>query len=515
MAANPKLTQSAKRSRTAPRPVAIHPATAGINNEAERVLLSDMVLAYEALEAASDVLTPDDFYEPRHRAIFEAMGDCGRLDDGTIDVVMLDEALKRAGSLGAVTQAYVHQLVDFHSNAYDFAQHIKIVLECSLERQKQTVGAQLAQGSIMPAECIMRLQAIEVRRERVLSGTVRTLGIVASSVQPEPIRWLWKRRLARGKLAIVDGDPGLGKGFLTIDLAARKSTGRPFPDEKERQDAGAVILITPEDDIADTLVPRLVAAQADLSRVHILNTITELDPETGREIERSVTIPRDIPQIEALATQTGAELLIIDPIMGCLDAGVKTAIDNEVRSALMPLKHLATRAGLAVLLVRHLNKSASEKALYRGGGSIAFSALCRTAFIVAEHPDNSAKRVFLSNKNNISKEAPGLIFSLSALDDDATPWVSWELDESELHANDVLSNGAKRSAEAREMLDVMKSGTVQLPAKPSAIAAAMEDGGADEKAVMRISKRLSRMAKSGLICSPAYGLYDLPHAKHH
>lgn len=505
-----------KPRTTGPRPVAVHPAVVGVNNEAERALLGAMMLTWEAFEAATDALTPEDFFEPRHQLMFEALSECPRVDDGVIGVVALDEQLKRSGTLGRVTQTYVHQLVNACEDSYQYAGHLRIVLECSLERQKQNVGAQLTQGDITPAECITRLQAIEARRERVLTGAVRTLGIVASSVQPEPIRWLWKRRLARGKLAIMDGDGGLGKGHVTIDLAARKSAGRSFPgDLGITQAPGAVILISPEDDIADTLVPRLIAAKADLSRIHILNTITDIDPETGRESERSVTIPRDIPHIEALATQTGAELLIVDPILGCLDAGVKTGIDSEVRSALMPLKHLATRTGMAVLLVRHLNKSGGDNALYRGGGSVAFGALCRTVLLVAEHPDNTAKRVLLPVKNNLSTAADGLTFAVTSDDPDGVAWVNWETEPCEMHPSDVLGNGAKRSAEAREMLEALRSDALTLPAKPSEIAAVMGIEADDKTGINRVTQRLRRMQKSGLIISPAYGVYSLPPIKHH
>lgn len=514
----PRATTKGKRtssSTSAPRdsqqqtrrPVPINPAVAGLNNEAERSLLGATVLAWEALDAAADALTPEDFYEPRHQLLFEAICETPRHEDGTIDLVLLDEQLKQSGHLREVGQAYLHGLVNTCPDAYKYAGYLRIVLECSLERQKQAIGAQLTMGDLSPQDCIGRLKALEDRRLRVLEGAVRTLTTVASSVTPEPIRWLWKRRLARGKLAIMDGDPKLGKGFITMDLAARKSTGRPFPGDSERQEPSAVILISPEDDIADTLVPRLIAAQADLSRIHIMNTIIETDPETGAEHERTVAIPHDIPAIEAAVAQTGAELLIIDPIMGCLDAGVKTAVDNEVRAALMPLKHLATRTSLSVILVRHLNKSGGDKALYRGGGSIGFSALCRTGFLVAEHPDNPAKRVFLPNGNNLSKDAPGLAFALASLDDDAIPWVSWDDEPTDIHPNDVF--GTKRSNEQRETLEVLKSGLVTLPAKPVDVALALGVARDDEAGQLRIRQRLRRMAQAGVIKKDAYGSYML------
>lgn len=483
------------------------------NPEAERGLLGSMLLEYDAFVAGTDHLTPDDFGVPRHQLIFEAISNTPRVGDGVVDVVMLNEELKREGTLAEVGQAYTHDLVNTCENAYRYREYLRIVLDCSIARQTQALGRLLSVSEISSSDAALRLAALEERRARVVSGqsTPRQIGVVASDVQPEPIRWLWKRRLARGKLAIIDGDPGLGKGLVTMDLAARKSAGRAFPgDVGVTQTPGTVILITPEDDIADTIVPRLIAAKADLSRIIILNSITETDPTSGKQVERGVTIPRDVPIIEALATEKHAELLIIDPVLGCLDAGVKTAIDSEVRSALMPLKYMATRTDLSVLLVRHFNKSSNDKAMYRGGASIAFTALCRTAFIMAEHPDNGGKRVVLPVKSNVAKEADGLAFSLFALDDDAVPSVRWDAEPVGLNANDVVGGGAKRSAESREVLDVLREGGVTLPASPEEIALCLGVSADDKSGQARIRQRLSRMTKSGLLCSPVYGRYALP-----
>ena len=482
-----------------------------INHEAERALLASMMLDFGAYATCIDLLVPDDWDAWKNREVFEAICDVPRAEEGVVDIVSVRDQLKVRGTLAEVDQSYVSSVIESAVNWQNWREYLRIVLECSQNRTAQGIGALLDEAQISPEDAATRLSALVQRREMVLSGTTppRRIGVLASEVQPEAVRWLWRRRLARGKLSIIDGDGGLGKGHITIDLAARKSAGRAFPgDMGISQEAGTVIIVSPEDDIADTLVPRLIAAKADLSRVIILNSIEETDAATGKHTERSVTIPRDVPLIEQLVTREHAELLMIDPILGCLDAGVKTSIDSEVRTALMPLKHMATRTGLCVLMVRHLNKSGGDNALYRGSASIAFSALCRTVLLVAEHPDNAGKRVLLPVKNNLSQAADGLTFSITSDDPDGVSWVSWEQEPCDLHPTDVLGNGAKRSAEAREVIEAMKSGTVNLPAKPSEIAAAMDSDG-DEKFAARISKRLLRMAKSGLICSPAYGLYDL------
>src|SRR5712692_5450815 len=90
-------------------------------------------------------------------------------------------------------------------------------------------------------------------------------------IQPEPIQWLWPGRLAAGKLTLIDGDPGQGKSLMTLDLAARITTGREFPDGVPCGEPGSVVLVGSEDGVSDTIISRLRAAQADLSRVHIFD----------------------------------------------------------------------------------------------------------------------------------------------------------------------------------------------------------------------------------------------------
>ncbi len=494
------------------RVIPIHPTVAGRNGEAERAILGACMIAYEAWQRALDVLTPEDFADEHHEQIFAAMTEAPRHEHGEVEIVALNEELKRRGTLASIGgTAYTHDLLSGCTNAYNYDNYIRIVLECSLERQRQYIGVKLVSGELSAADGASRLQALEERWQRWYGTGSHPLGVRASDVEPQPVQWLWRRRLARGKLSIVDGDPGQGKGLLTMDLAARLSAGRAFPgDFGVSQEPRAVILISPEDDIDDTLVPRLMAARADLTRIHILNTLTETDPETGKLVERRISIPRDVLRIEELQRQTGAELLIIDPVMDCLDSGVKTHVDSEVREALMPLKHMATRTGLAVLLVRHFNKSGQGPAMYRGGGSIAFTALCRTAFIVAEHPDGEGKVAFLPVKSNIGKLPDGLTFSKMLVHEDAIPSIKWDAEPTQLNANDVLTTGPKQSAEQREILDLLRSGGVTLPTGPFEVALALGIGEDDKTGQLRIRQRLSRMQKAGTLVSPAYGKYDLP-----
>lgn len=228
-----------------------------------------------------------------------------------------------------------------------------------------------------------------------------------ADVQPTTVSWLWPGRIPFGKLTILDGDGGLGKSTLLLDLAARLSRGVAFPDGPPHEPAGTVLLAV-EDGISDTHRPRLEAAGADLERIAVLEAV--LDAEGNEDIP---TIPDDVGTIELACGAVGAKLVIIDPIMSYLAGGTNSHSDHEVRRALTPLAAFAERSGVAVVLVRHLNKTTGGKAIYRGNGSIAFIGVVRSALIVAEDPDDEYRRVIAVSKSNLAARPPSLAYRLT------------------------------------------------------------------------------------------------------
>src|SRR5689334_4378705 len=192
-----------------------------------------------------------------------------------------------------------------------------------------------------------------------------------SSIESRPVEWIWKNRIPRSMLTLLEGDPATGKSTLLLDLVARVSRGWNMPGPNAAllggNQPGMVILLSAEDDPASVIRPRLEAAGADLDRVVILSVPT-LD---GGDREVAIT-DDDIARIEAVALSEGAVLVVVDPLTAYLTDSTDTNSDHSVRRALVKLKGLAERTGCAVVCVRHWRKSASETALYRGGGSIAF-----------------------------------------------------------------------------------------------------------------------------------------------
>jgi hypothetical protein len=261
----------------------------------------------------------------------------------------------------------------------------------------------------------------------VVGGPVLTC---LADVKPQQVQWLWPERIALGKLNLLFGDPGLGKSFLTLDWAARVSTGRPWPDGSGNAPLGSTILLNCEDDLADTIRPRLDAAGANVKRIIALEAV-QRPGNGGKMIERSFTLD-DLPMLaDAVKRTPGVKLLVIDPVsayMGNSDSH-KNA---EIRGLLAPLSKLASDYRLAVVLVTHMNKGGG-RAMYRAMGSLAFIAAARSAWAVAKDEDDSKRRLFLPAKNNIGNDETGLSYSII---DGA---VAWDPDPVTQKLDDVLS----------------------------------------------------------------------------
>lgn len=235
----------------------------------------------------------------------------------------------------------------------------------------------------------------------------------AENIMSEQIDWLWPGRLARGKLTILDGDPGQGKSTLTIDLAARVSTGAAWPgsfapgegmadpmaSDGRPPVAAGVVVVTYEDGPADTIRPRLEAAGADLARVVVFN------------LEHAPSIPDDLDQLEVAVRAVGAALVIFDPLMAGVTLKADSHSDHHMRRVLRPLAALAERLHLAILGVRHRPKAGGRNAITAGNGSIAIVGAARVGLLAAgdpEAPDDPHAHVLAVSKSNLAAHCPTL-----------------------------------------------------------------------------------------------------------
>jgi KaiC/GvpD/RAD55 family RecA-like ATPase len=279
----------------------------------------------------------------------------------------------------------------------------------------------------------------------------------ASDIQARPIRWLWQGRIARGKVSMLAGNPGLGKSQVTANMAAVVTTRRTWPVDGSRCERGNVVFLSAEDDPEDTIRPRLEAAGADLSRVFILDAVVESFNAEGGEIKRAFNLKTDLNRLGKMLEEIGgAAMIVIDPITAYL--GEADSHKNaEIRALLAPLSDLAAKHGAAVVCVSHLNKSSGGEALMRVTGSLAFVAAARAAFIVAKDPENDARRLFLPLKNNIGNDRSGLAFAIESAQVKSpaglieTSRVAWEPDPVTVTADEAMT--PQGDPEERSALD--------------------------------------------------------------
>lgn len=208
--------------------------------------------------------------------------------------------------------------------------------------------------------------------------------------------------------------------MVALDLCARLSTGRPFPDGAPLPGAMSSIYLNAEDGPEDTVVARLRALGADLERVFVLNC-----KEQG--IHAPLSFPAHLDFLDRALANTGARYLVVDPIVAFLDPSILYASDQSIRRALYPLSLVAERHRCASTLVRHLNKAPAKPAVYRGGGSMGFLAACRSGWLFARQPRDPfapdiatglVKRCVMAQlKNNLASVQTSLAYELRARDD--------------------------------------------------------------------------------------------------
>lgn len=261
------------------------------------------------------------------------------------------------------------------------------------------------------------------------------------SVTSKPIRWLWENTFAFGKLSLIAGDPGLGKSQLSLSLAAIVSTGGTLPN-RQRCEAGDVLLITGEDDIADTIRPRLEAAGADVNRILVVEGV----PIQGAP--RPINLATDAARIaQYVRGLPDLRLVIIDPItafLGDTDSH-KTA---EVRALLRDLARFASDTGAAVLAITHLNKSSGTAAIGRITGSIGFVAAARAAYVVTRDKADESLRVMAPVKNNIGDDRTAYFFKVESVTLDSgirTSRVDWQAETEFLSAEEALEQKPKEA----------------------------------------------------------------------
>ena len=234
--------------------------------------------------------------------------------------------------------------------------------------------------------------------------------VCMADVRPSAIDWLWPNWIALGKVHVLAGEGGRGKSTILCNATAITTTGTRWPDGAVASRPGSVIILTAEDDVEDTLAPRLMAAGADLSRVFVIRSVFDENKRRGFSLQAD---------LERLETEIGrhdnVSLVIIDPISSYLGK-VDSHKNADVRSVLEPLGEMAARLRVAIICNNHFSKGGGS-ANSRVIGSVAFVNQARAAFIVTPDEDDDTRMLLIPSKMNIAPIRHGLAYRIRGVSD--------------------------------------------------------------------------------------------------
>ena len=267
-----------------------------------------------------------------------------------------------------------------------------------------------------------------------------------SDVELTPVEWLWKPYLPFGKLSVLQGNPGEGKTYFAMHLAAACTNGKLLPN-MERMEPFNVIYQTAEDGLGDTVKPRLIEAGADLDRVLVID-------------DSDVQLTLSDERIEKAIIENNARLVIIDPIQAYLGADVDMNRANEVRPIFMRLGQVAQRTGCAILLIGHLNKAAGMQSLQRGLGSIDIAAAVRSVMFIGKLKHDPTMRILTHEKSSLAPPGVSLAFSLGG--EGGFRWVG----EYDITADEILSGiepqRETKTQQAKDLICTLLAGGKQV-----------------------------------------------------
>jgi len=290
-------------------------------------------------------------------------------------------------------------------------------------------------------------------------------------VEAEAVSWLWHPYIPLGKLTLLEGDPGVGKSWASLGVATAVSLGRGLPGVETAQPQ-RVLLASAEDGLGDTIRPRLDAIGADVANIHAVKDALDFG-DSGLAV------------LEVYIAKVQPKLVVIDPLVAYLGAGVDLHRANETRAVMAGLADIAERHGCAMLAIRHLTKGGMAKPIYRGLGSIDFAAACRSVLLVGCDPDNPQARGIVQIKSNLAATGPGIGFEVR---DGGFYWTG----ESDLTWQAILS--AEDNIEGKSALDdavdFLKDELGDGPAEAAQVWRDAREAGLSEKTVKRAKAML-------------------------
>ena len=296
-----------------------------------------------------------------------------------------------------------------------------------------------------------------------------------SDIQPEEVQWLWYPYIPLGKLTVIQGDPGEGKTTFVLAVIAALTKGEALP-EREPLDPVNILYQTAEDGLADTIRPRLDALGADCSRVLVID-------ESKRELSLSDE------RIRQAMEETGAKLLVLDPLQAYLGAEVDMHRANEVRPILKRLGSVAEQMGCAVVLIRHLNKMQGQKSGHRGMGSVDFQAAARSVLLVGRTKEDPQLRIVVPDKSSLAPEGESIAFALDP--EQGFQWKGY----CAYNAEELLGGSTKQVQTKTMQAEETLRNLLDKPAPAEEILRRITAAGISERTLMTAKKNLGVLSE--------------------
>jgi hypothetical protein len=317
-------------------------------------------------------------------------------------------------------------------------------------------------------------------------------GFFLSNIASRPIEWLWQGRIPMAALTLLEGDPGIGKSLLTLDLAACVSSGQAMPDATPGRE-GTVILIAPHDSTSHTIKPRLEAAGGDPSRVYLLNIVEDFNPKNAQFFTRPFSLSEDLHLLEKLITRLKAVLVIIDTLDICQP--------HQRQQALPPLALLAERTGCAIVLTRPRTTSRpGQDAPIHSTAPLDLRAYVSSSLLIVPYPGDSQQRFLITTRHPLAPRPETLYYEILGPADGA-PIINWL--GAEEHPDSTPEEGPSGRLGILHILTL-------AALKDASMALSARELSCDDEEYNNVRKLLNRMLHAGQVVSPARGLYTLP-----
>ena len=373
------------------------------NIDAEKTILGAILLDNAAHSEATEKLDASDFSLDSHQRIFLRMTDLMNAQRA-VDIVTLANDLARHKEIETVGGvAYLASLTEGLPLRPVIEDYIRIVKDKSHLRRLMAICSSTIARAADQSETYLEIadwMTSAVAGVGSKATPVRARVVCLADVEAKSVRWLWEPYVPLGMVSMISGDPGAGKSYVALAIAAGVTRG--ITRGGLQHEPGGVLYLTLENPIAEVIRPRLDSLEGDPSRVWVVNG-TIYEDQNGTD-DRGIITLDDLDLLDETIEANSVRLVVIDPLTSFFGGGKNLNHSNDTRPVFDRLAKMAEKHDLAVLVIRHNNKQQGGRAIYRGAGSVDMTGAVRSEMLAAVSPENPEQRALAHIKTNIGPQ---------------------------------------------------------------------------------------------------------------